>query len=198
MKLQRTVIGVVISFGLSTGVCWATPSATTKWSPNKALLSQLTTAVTINKYQIQPPQGYDLRTQQGPSGSFGSYADAWVGPARTDGTHPYIMLGFLTPPAGEANKYTLKQVFAKMLAGVKHKRRDWKQSPVEQGRVNGMTFLRSYWQGVDIESGLPMFGFNYTARDGNTFLQLSSQDFTPYKKDALPLAETSALTFRKK
>lgn len=112
--------------------------------PIKAILTQLAPVVTIDKYQIQPPLHYELHTQQGPARSFRTSADAWVGPARANGTHPYVMIGFLTPPVTEVNKYTLNQVFVKMIAGVERRRRNWKQSPFEQGHINGMTFLRTY------------------------------------------------------
>jgi hypothetical protein len=108
-----------------------------------------------------------------------------------------IMLVFLTPPAGEENKYTLDQVSAKMLAGVQRNRINWKQSPSETGTVNGITFLRTYWRGDDAATGLPMRGISYVAQEGKGFLQLASQDVEPYAKTSLLLAETSVLTLKR-
>lgn len=195
MKPQRSSAGIAAILQVVASACLAAPAAVAAWSSDKALSSQLAPTTTVGKYQIQPPQGYTLQTQPGP---VGTSANEWVGPTRADGTRPYLMLLFFAPPLGEVNKYTLKQVCAKMLAGVERKRKDWKQSSIEQGNVNGITFMRAYWHGTDIASGQPMSGFSYVARDGNTYLQLSSQDFTQYKKVALPLAEASALTFKKK
>jgi hypothetical protein len=194
MSLQRVVLNVAAVCGISAAACWAAPTGTATWSPNKALLGQLAPATKVSKYQIQPPQSYTIHAMPGPAGISG---DAWVGLARPDGTRPYIMLAFFTPPAGEKNRYTLKQFGAKMLAGIERRRKSWKQSSTEQGIVNGLTFLRTRWQGMDALTGQPMYGFSYVAKDANVFVQLSSQDFAPYKNPALSLAEASALTFKK-
>ena len=195
MKFQRIWAGLMAAIGVGTAACWAAPAGTAAWSSDKALSGKLAPAAIVGKYQIQPPQGYALQTKRGP---VGSDAYAWVGTTRVDGTRPYLMLGLFTPPAGEANKYTLKEACAKMLAGVERRRKDWKQSPMEQGSVNGMTFERVYWQGVDTATEQPMSGFLYVAKDGNAILQIASQDVAAHTKNALPLAEAAALTFRKK
>jgi len=43
-----------------------------------------------------------------------------------------------------------------------------------------------------------MRGFVYVARDGDTIVQIASQDLTPETAETLPLAEASALTFKRK
>jgi len=57
--------------------------------------------------------------------------------------------------------------------------------------VGPSTFL-SRWPHLKLA---PMV--SYVAKDANVFVQLSSQDFAPYKNPALSLAEASALTFKK-
>ena len=197
MKIRTGLTGlkVVVSALLSVALLSAAGAAPkVTWFANKALIGQLAPANVTGPYQIQPPKGYTLHSQPGPGGSM---AQAWVGTSRADGTRPYIMLGIVTPPVGEAGKYTLSQVSAKLLAGVQRRRKEWTQKPVEMGTVNGITFVRTYWRGVDTETGLTMHGFSYVAQDGNVFLQLSSQDVEPYYKTALALTEASALTFKK-
>lgn len=200
IRIGRTGLKVISSVLLSAALlsaallsaAWAAPKVT--WSANKPLRGQLAQATVIGPYQIQPPKGYTLQSQPGPGDSM---ARAWVGVPRADGTRPYIMLGTITPPASEAGKYTLSQVSAKLLAGVQGRRKEWTQKPPERGTVNGITFVRTYWRGVDTVTGLTMHGFSYVAQDRSVFLQLSSQDVEPYHKTALALTEASALTFKK-
>lgn len=179
--------------------CFGAPVTPEIWSPNKAQLSHLAPVTTVNKYRIQPPQGYSFHTQPGPAGSV---LDAWVGPAQTNGSHPYLAILFFGPPTGEKNKYTLSQVSAKMIAAVAGRRTNWKQSPTQQGSIHGITFLRTYWQGVDSVTGQAMRGFSYVAKDGNAFVQMASQDVeAPQPQVGAPqdgllsLAEAAALTF---
>ncbi len=79
---------------------------------------------------------------------------------------------------------------------------NWKQSPTQQGNIHGMTFLRTYWQGIDSVTGQAMRGFSYVAKDGNAFVQMASQDVEAPQPQVgaqqdglLSLAEASALTF---
>lgn len=176
-------------------LAWATlPPTAAAWPPSKALVSQLAPAAVAGAYQIQPPKGDTRENQAGPDGSA---IAAWAGPPRADGTRPYVMLLMMSPPAGEGNKYTLVQVAAKLLAGVQRRRKDWKQTPPETGTVNGLTFVCTRWSGKDAVTGRAMQGFSDVAHDGKSFIQLSSRDADPHSKTSLPLAEASALTFKK-
>lgn len=194
MRLQTKLVSAVIFCGMLMPLCSAAPAPSTKWVPDRAHLAKLAPAARISSYLIQPPRGYTFNTRPGPGGT---YADAWVGPTHADGTRSYLMVVFLVPSAGDRQNDTLAQGSAKMLAGVQRRRKNWKQSPTQRGSVHGITFLRTYWQGTDIASGKPMYGFSYFAKYGNTFLQISSQDVVPYQTRDLPIAEASALTFRK-
>jgi hypothetical protein len=195
MKLLKATFCIALALGIPTTICLAAPAKLPVWSPAKALSAQLMPAVTIDKYQIQPPKGYvPLPSKSGPNGST---ANAWGGLIRADGTRPYLMVFQFSVPAEEGNKYTLQQISAKMLASVEQRRKNWNQSTPEQGTINGITFIRTYWQGTDVTNGRPMHGFNYLGKDGDTLLQLSSQDLNQHQKIALPVAEASALTFKK-
>lgn len=186
---------IVAAFSIPAGVCSAAPANMPVWSLSKSLVSQLMPAVTVGKYQVQPPRGYTaLHRLSGPGDSSG---DAWAGPTRADGTRPYLLFVHVPIPASERSKYTLAQMSAKMLAGVERHRVGWKQSPTEQGTVNGTTFLRTYWQGTEAANGKPMHGFNYVAREESTLIQISSQDVDQHQQTALALSEASALTFKK-
>ncbi len=146
-------------------------------------------------FQVQPPIGYVLQTTTAPNNA-GSVR-AWVSPARPDGTHGFLMVTVITPPAAEADKYPLATVLDKMLEGIARRRTNGKRTVTESGTVAGQAFVRARWEGTDAATGLLMRGFSYVTRNGGTFIHLSSQDIAPHDKDALPLAEAAALTFKK-
>lgn len=165
------------------------------WLPTPPHLQKLSTKAELGAYQLRVPEGYVLRTQPGPGGAM---AHAWVGSPRSDGTRPYVMLTIAAPPPGETNRYTRAQALAKFLEGIEKRRKHWKQSKAEEGTISGVRFVRAYWHGTEIETGRPMHGFNYVAMDGDTVIQLSSQDVEPHHRGALELAETAVLTFKKR
>jgi len=61
-----------------------------------------------------------------------------------------------------------------------------------------MNFARIRWEGTEPTRNWDMRGFVYVARDGDTIVQIASQDLTPETAETLPLAEASALTFKRK
>lgn len=163
------------------------------WAPDKALLSQLAPAAIVKGFSLRPPQGYILRQDSGPSSSqvFG-----WLGPAHEGGTRPYVMLALIPIPPSEAKKYTLPQFLDKTMESVQRRRTNWKRTPAETGIVNGVSFRRARWSGINTQIGLKMHGFNYVTVVGNQVIQVSSQDVEPHHEQALKLAEASILTFQ--
>ncbi len=165
-----------------------------KWLPDKTQLTLLEVGSKVGRYQLRAPKGYQPQARPAYATLTGC---TWTGTARDDNSRPYLMLLIFTPPAGAEDRFTLEQLFAQMLSTLSMKRDKWQQSPTEAGLVNGMMFLRAYWAGIDKDSGHPMKGFCYMAQDGKTFVQLSSQEYEPHDKTALPLAEAAALTLQK-
>jgi hypothetical protein len=68
----------------------------------------------------------------------------------------------------------------------------------ERGQINGLTFMRVYWSGTDADKQRKRHGAMYAGKDGSTLIFISSQDVEPHHERALKLAETAALTFKKK
>lgn len=173
----------------------AKPIAGYAWQPDKTLLNRLAAPVVVGGYELRPPLGYRLQRQSAPDQG---QVLAWVGPARVDGVRPYLMLGIINVPTGEANKYTLEQALDKLLGSIQRLRKqDWQRTRAERGTINGLTFVRASWSGT--ASGMPfkMHGFSYVTQVGNQVIQLSSQDVEPHDKAALALAQTAALTFKR-
>ncbi len=165
------------------------------WEPDKTLLEQLEPYQDVKGYQVRPPKGYAL--MQPPASSVGK-AFAWTGTRRADGTAPMFMVLIATPTPEEAKGITLENFVERMLAAVKALRQDWQQTPAERGQVNGLSMLRTTWQGTAPQGNSKMRGFDYFAQDGGTFICIRSQDVAPHDEQALKLAEAAALTFRKK
>jgi hypothetical protein len=169
-----------------------------EWMASPAALKQLGVAESVDTYSIRIPKGYEL--QQGKNTPPGVQAWAWTGPARSDGTKSSItmMLISLTPQQAEQFKaLSLEQLTEKLLGGVKRQRTNWKQEKAEKGEINGLKFARIRWEGTEPTKNWDMRGFIYVARDGNSIVQLASQDLSTESRKSLALAEPSVLTFKK-
>jgi hypothetical protein len=169
--------------------------AASGWEPDKALLEQLEPYQDVDGYQVRPPRGYASIQPPTPPGS---KVFSWAGMPRADGTAPIFTVLIATPTREEAKGITLENFVERMLAAVKALRQDWQQTPAERGQVNGLSMLRTTWQGTAPQGNFRMRGFDYFAQDGGTFICIRSQDVAPHGEQALKLAEAAALTFRKK
>jgi hypothetical protein len=175
-------------------LCWTTTAGAddtvVKWTPEQAMLNKLGDPQPCGRYMLRTPRGYTLQTTPGPDGSVGY---AWATKPRHDSTRAYILVFVGTNAANDS----LSDLLDAFIAGVRERRNDVKESTVETGTINDLTFARAYWAGIEPTLGVKMHGFVYVAQDGPTILEISSQDVEPYSKASLRLAEASALTFRK-
>jgi hypothetical protein len=165
------------------------------WKPDATFLEQLEPIADVDEYQVRPPQGYSFSPP--PATPPGVKGFAWKGAQREDQTAPQLMIGLVSRPPEEVN-VTVEQYLDNMLEGVKRRRTNWTQTSPERGQVNGLTFVRARWSGTEPERQSKMHGFMYVAKDGSTFIHISSQDLEPHHEQALMLAEIAALTFKKK
>ncbi len=169
------------------------------WAPDRAVLKQLGPAVAVEKYTLRVPKGYEM--QQCANAPAGVRVCGWTGAARSDGTKPSLTMNMVTLPRAEQEKYkniSLEQLAERMIGGIKRQRANWKQEKTETGVINGMDFARIRWEGTEPRNQWEMRGFIYIARDGDNIIQLASQDMAAASERALPLAEASILTFKKK
>lgn len=183
------------------GIAIATLSSTLSadalgnWRPAPPVLGKLAGYQPCGAYEVRPPKGYTLMTQQGPNGAT---ANSWVSPGRTDGTKNYIMVVLLTPPKSELSQHTLTDILGSFVAGVGRRRANFQSTAGETGTIHGLTFARSYWSGIESTTGQKMHGFIYVAIDGDQVVEIASQDVDQYRKASLALTEASALTIRKR
>lgn len=107
------------------------------------------------------------------------------------------MLFTVRLPPAELKKYDLEQALDELVASLSYQRRNWTRTVTEKGLINGLTFVRTRWNGQDLPTGLKMHGLVYVAIVGETLIQLSSQDIEPHHVEALKLAELSILTLER-
>lgn len=165
-----------------------------RWAPVQSFSSRLAPTVQVEGYSIQPPKSYRRAKVNGPNDSI---VYAWIGATRRDGTRPMMMLNFISLPSSELKGQTLNDVSNKLLSGWKRHKLHWQQSLPQQGKLNGLAFVRVLWSGVQPELNLKTQGFSYVGRDGDRIIQILSQDVEPIPNQALEVAEASARTFKK-
>jgi hypothetical protein len=165
-----------------------------EWKTNHAGLSELQEAVSVEGFSIRPPKGYSLETVFGPHES---KVNVWVGPTRADGTRGQVMVLTLAETMDELKQFKLEQLLGQLVAGLRERRTDWKQSATEKGLINGLVFLRIRWSGRGKTSELAMHGVVYVAIADGRLVQLSSQDVDAHYKEAFGLAESSIFTFER-
>ena len=117
------------------------------------------------------------------------------GAPRSNRTKPSFLISLIPKQAGQNKQDSIEDALkAAVEATKKMKTRGWKVGPVENGKIDGVTFVRQYWQGVDPSSKLNTKGFFYLGKQGETLILMSSQDTEPYCAESLPLAESAILS----
>ncbi|HYV35329.1 MAG TPA: hypothetical protein VE988_06470 [Gemmataceae bacterium] len=169
-------------------------SKSSTWLPDAVLAKQLGNETNVEGYQLRPPKGYFAGQSSTPFE--GAKLLPWAGDLRPDNTVPGLLVMILKPPPN-IPKRSLEQFHAEMLKGIENRRKSWSPSAIEQGQINGLTFVRTYWSGTDSTSGKKMHGFKYSAIDGEIYIDLGCQDVDPHHREALKLGEAAALTFKK-
>lgn len=202
MSQVRSVLAAFLLIVLEIAVVHVSGQAAKRnaeWTPEAASLKGLSGPDALEKYTIRIPKGYEVqRPNNTPPGV---RIWGWTGAVRANGSKGSLSVNLLTlPPAQrqQFSKLTLEQLAERLIGGVKRQRTNWKQEKIENGMINGVPFARIRWHGTDPRTQSDMRGFTYVARDGDTVVQLASQDYMPETDNALSLAEASVLTFQRK
>ena len=123
-----------------------------------------------------------------------------VGPARAFALRPMLAV-FTLEIRPEERSVPLEQLTDEILARFKKGISvggDWQQTPVESGRIGGLTFQRSAWQSGIANAPRKAHGYMYSGRDGDVFLMFLCFGFEPLHEEALETCNASIMTFRKK
>ena len=163
------------------------------WQTDQAFTKQLGQDVAIGKFFLRPPKEYFLTKLDSPEGAL---ILTWRGETRFDQTFPHLIATIVVQSKEEKQSYQSKEALKILLAGIEKNRNAWKASTPQEGTINGVEVVRSYWNGTDKASGKKMKGFIYVLIDEKTIINLASQD-TIENEGALKLAEAAVLTFHK-
>ena len=171
-----------------------TSRAIANLAPNAALLDELGEESAVEGYSLRPPKGYSLSQPAG--GPPDAKMVGWAGKLQSDGTSPLVlvMLGKPSPP----DRLRLDEHLKASLEDVKRLYQHWSQSKPERGMLGGVTFLRSRWSGTNASKGWKTHGVMYAGIDGETYIQITTQDAEPHHEKSLEVGEAAILTFKKK
>jgi hypothetical protein len=148
--------------------------------------------VAVSGIFLQPPAGYSVLNA--PSAPAGAFACAWVGPRRIDGTHPTLEMALMNIPAGQTARATLPFLSDNFLRGKKRITTNWRVTPAQPVMIHGLRFLRTCWAGNDSQTGIPMSGIQFVARDHQKIVLFASQDPQCDGTEGIALAQAAILT----
>jgi hypothetical protein len=169
------------------------------WSLSKADSGSLGSPYKMSSFEIRPPASFRFK---GFLPSPGTYC--WDGPIRADQTGPKLFVQIVSvdeSPAPDADG-SLAEPLRKIMDAIKKRHTDWSQTPAEEGRINGLPFIRSSWSGSLTNagragsSGTKMHGIVYLTIQENREIRISCQDVAPDHDEGLRLGGFAALTFR--
>lgn len=162
------------------------------FEPENELRQLLGERMDVHGHSIRPPNGY---THVSPKGApRGVVASGWTGKQRPDGTTPMLQLMIVSPPEGESVP-ELDDAMPKMLAGIKERLTNWKDSELTFGTINGRRFARQSWEGVEPTMDRAARGITYVSVSGNRIFHLQTMDVEP-EFEGLSIGEASLLTFK--
>jgi hypothetical protein len=166
------------------------------WSLSEADSTSLGSPYRMSSFEIRPPANFRFIKYLPEEKSY-----YWVGPVRADETYPQFFVT-ITELSGSDTNASLAASLSEIMDAVKQRRTDWSQTPAEQGKINGLPFIRSSWSGVASSaarkglSGRAMHGTVYLTVHDNRAVQIMCQDVAPDHGEWLRLGGFAASTFR--
>ncbi len=163
------------------------------WTADKQLLTRLDPEVVLpfqTPLRIRPPKEY--KQEQLPAR--GSEGFGWLGPVRPDGISPILTVTFRVQPR-PVDLNAIEFFFLGALSDMRSKS-DWKETPVERGKVNGRTSARIRWSMLN-ETNVRIHGFQYVITDGANLISARGMVPEPNQAEALQLMEAAVLTIQK-
>ena len=124
----------------------------------------------------------------------------WEGPARADGNNTQLMIQIITMVNPKDPKYAPRTVLTNHLSNSSMETGSIRKSPIEEGDLNRLAFIRGRSEGVDrLRKTMFLRDVAYLASDGNRLILISAHDHMSAKTDDfLGPAEAAILTFEKK
>lgn len=167
-----------------------------EWSLAGAAAASLGDPYSMTKFEIRPPANFRFIKYSPETKTY-----IWVGPVRADETYPQLMV-IVTPLSAQESNNSLTTSLQGVLGAIQKLRESWTSTPIEQGKINGVPFVRCSWNGVvagGARAGLvgrKMHGVVYLAVHENSAIQIMCQDVEPDHAEGIKLGGISALSFR--
>ncbi len=170
------------------------------WSADPAVVSKLTTTVTLGSYVFKLPDGYSDAAVEGkmPSHS-GFIEDVYVPTMRADGTRPTLLIIISTPPPN-VSPITTDEGIELIVNSQSATWTNVKVGKKEAGTIDGLTAERVRLEGQFTNAGgrvLSMKGAGYAVADGLNTIMLLANDTSDNSTASFPLLEATAMTFTK-
>ncbi len=167
------------------------------WRTNPAYAGQLASVIKVDEFRISPPAGFTLQKKQfHDSTNVGDRFD-WQGRTRTDGTRPrFVVMVRKALPSVNFRQSAEEQLKHGLDSAIEN---HYIHTPIEHGKVNGMSFVRAYWkpdpryQG----KGKRYHGFQYMYSQGATTVSIVGDDVEQHYQSTHDLLESAALAFHK-
>lgn len=167
------------------------------WTPDEKQLKTLTVTVeppgAVPHYVAKVPADWQSNEHLGKGGQL----FMWRGKPRQDQTCSVFMISTATQTPYQKEPLTVEEGMKVLLDSLRSGRKEgWTQTSVERGTIDGRTFLRAYWSGLEPNKKKMMHGFCYTTVEGKDLVMISGQDFEPFCKETVAQSEAAALTYR--
>ena len=177
-------------------VLQASADGLSEWSLTESDSASLGTPYKMSQWEIRPPADFRFIKYVAESNMY-----YWVGPVRADETYPQFIVTIAPLTAQQLNA-PLTTLMKGALGSIQQIREEWSETPVEQGKIEGLPFARSSWSGVATDTsregltGRTMHGIVYLAVHENQMIQILCQDVAPDHVEWLKKGGSAALTFR--
>lgn len=177
--------------------CLQDETQITEWTVSKDSLPQLVKTYDSNK--TESPLAFELKTpnayQVVNSSNYYSYNFHFWNKESKDSLRPILMLSIVGKQKNQKKQDPIWTCLKAAIYSIhKTKSENWKQSPVEAGKINDITFVRQHWSGTEKtpQGKQKVSGVVYVGSLGETLIIALSTDKDP---DAVSLAENSLQTF---
>lgn len=164
-----------------------------KSDPSVVLDEKVLDSATLIPFKLRVPPDYKLQARK----SYFAENLLFLGPARkTDNTFPSFMLSIIPKLPNQKKQDEIWVCLQSTLAGSKKQMTlGWSEGPLEAGKIDGVTFLRRNWSGMDY-SKAEYSGYVYVGRVGDNLILVISRDKKEWARQSLKETEAAVLSLK--
>lgn len=150
----------------------------------------------LGNVSLQPPRGYELAESTPAAETFVRLKLEWIGPAPENGESPRMLLliGRDRPDGPAMTEFD--GFAAAFLRSHEARLRDLSVGSPETVTIDGETWKRVAWSGVERVTGAETHGVLYYTTLGGADCTFAAEDTAPHHRETLPLADEVIRSFR--